>query len=292
MLLVLLVPALAPAQEATATHRLAPGTPAELRALFRPTGRPLAFVSAHRGGARVGFPENAIATFEDTLKHTPAILEVDPRRTRDGQIVLMHDATLDRTTTGTGRVADRTLDELRGLRLKDPRGDPTPHGIPTLDEALRWARGRTVLVLDAKDVPVADRVAAIARHHAEAYAMVIAYGPDEIRACHRLNPDIMMEVMITNRAQFEAFDRLGVPWDHVVAFVGHTATPDPALCAAIHGRGAATMAGTSRNLDRPFLDGAIPDLGPLGPRYRALLAAGVDLIETDIPAALGPLLRD
>jgi glycerophosphoryl diester phosphodiesterase len=290
LLLVLLIPLAARAQERP-LHRLAPESPQALRALFRPSGRPLPFVSAHRGGARPGFPENCLATFEDTLRHTPAILEIDPRKTRDGHLVLMHDATLDRTTTGTGRVAERTLDELKGLRLKDPEGNVTPCSIPTLDEALEWARGKTILVLDAKDVPIAERVRAIERNHAESYAMVIAYGPDDIKACYRLNPNLMMEVMITTRAQLDAFDRLGVPWANVVAFVGHTATPDAALCAAIHRRGAATMAGTSRNLDRQLIEGKAPDLKPIEGRYRAILESGVDLIETDIPTHLGPLLR-
>lgn len=275
----------------TSLHRIAPQTPPELQNLFRPTGAPLPFVSAHRGGAQSGFPENAIATFENTLKHAYAILEVDPRTTRDGALVLMHDPTLDRTTTGTGLLADRTLAELRTLRLKDPDGHETPYSIPTLDEALEWARGKTVLVLDAKDVPLADRVKAIERHHAESYAMLILSRPADIKACHDLNPNIMMEVFITNRAQLDAFDRLGVPWRNVVAFVGHTPPEDPTLCAAIHARGAATMAGTSRNLDRRFLDGRVSSPRDLEPPYRALLESGVDVIETDIPTTIGPLLH-
>ena len=59
-----------------------------------------------------GYPENCIATFEHTLQHTFSILEIDLQFTKDGQIVLHHDPTLDRTTTGTGPVADHTLKEL------------------------------------------------------------------------------------------------------------------------------------------------------------------------------------
>src|SRR5262245_58605704 len=111
---------------------------------YRASRQPL--VSAHRGGARRGFPENCLATFENTLRHTPALLEVDPRYTKDGAIVLMHDATLERTTTGEGKVADHTLAELKALRLKDPEGNITDYRIPTLDEALAWAKGKTMLV--------------------------------------------------------------------------------------------------------------------------------------------------
>src|SRR5690606_23891146 len=127
------------------------------KSFFRYTPDRLPFVSAHRGGPRKGFPENCIATFENTLTHGPAILEIDPRYTRDGHIVLMHDPTLDRTTSGTGKVADHTLAEIRALRLKDTEGNLTDFGVPTLDEALQWAKGKTVLVIDAKDVPIGVR---------------------------------------------------------------------------------------------------------------------------------------
>src|SRR5690606_35917448 len=101
---------------------------------WRP-GAPV-LVSAHRGGPRPGLPENALATFEYALNFAPALLETDVRRTADGTLVLLHDETLDRTTTGAGPVAARTLADLRTLYLLDPEGTATPHRIPTLAEAL------------------------------------------------------------------------------------------------------------------------------------------------------------
>ena len=122
----------------------------------------------HRGGPQKNLPENCLATFENTLRHTFAVMEIDPRYTKDGAIVLHHDAQLERTTTGHGLVAKFTLQELKQLRLKDPNGTVTEHQIPTLDEALEWARGKTILILDQKDVPVAARVRKIEEHKAEA----------------------------------------------------------------------------------------------------------------------------
>ena len=252
----LLVPGLAwpqemaPAAGHSGLHALAPRTPQDLQELFKHTGEPLPLVSAHRGGPQKNLPENCLATFENTLRHTFAILEVDPRYTKDGAIVLHHDARLERTTTGRGLVADSTLQELKQLRLKDPDGTVTEHQIPTLDEALRWACGKTILILDQKDVPVAARVKKIEEHKAEAYAMLIVYSFKEAQACHALNPNIMMEVMISTRAQFDQFDKTRVPWRNIVAFVGHVPSPDAKLCELIHGRGATCVVGTSRNLDR------------------------------------------
>ena len=281
---------LAPAAGHSGLHVLAPRTPQDLQELFKHTGEPLPLVSAHRGGPQENLPENCLATFENTLRHTFAVLEVDPRYTKDGAIVLHHDARLERTTTGSGLLADFTLQELKQLRLKDPHGTVTDHQIPSLDEALEWARGKTILILDQKDVPMAARVKKIEEHKAEAHAMLIVYSFKDVRACHALNPNIMMEVMISTRAQFDQFDKTGVPWRNIVAFVGHLPAPDTKLCELIHSRGATCIVGTSRHLDRRFISGEVTDLQVLEPGYRALLQQGADTIETDLPAQLGPLL--
>jgi glycerophosphoryl diester phosphodiesterase len=74
--------------------------------------------------------------------------EIDLQRTKDGHMILMHDPSVDRTTTGKGNVSDFTLEEIRGLRLRDGLGSPTAFAVPTLREALVVARGRILLNLD------------------------------------------------------------------------------------------------------------------------------------------------
>jgi glycerophosphoryl diester phosphodiesterase len=270
--------------------RVAPKSPGELQELFRYTGERMPLVSAHRGGPDVRFPENCSATFANTLRHAFAIMEIDPRMTKDGQIVVHHDATLERTTTGRGEVASKTLEELRQLKLKDLHGNETEFGIPTLDELLEWARGKTVLVLDQKDVSVEMRVKKIEEHAAESYAMLIVYSFKEAQACFALNPNIMMEVMIPSEAKLREFDRTGIPWKNVVAFVGHTPPEDKRIIELIHAKGACCMAGTSRNLDKRLMEIVNGDAGEIKKQYQALLNSGVDLIETDVPTALGKLL--
>jgi glycerophosphoryl diester phosphodiesterase len=278
------------AAETPKFHRLDPQTPQGLQELLAAGGGVLPIVSGHRGGAWAGFPENCIATFERTLTYTYAMFEIDPRYTKDGAIVIHHDPTLERTTTGKGRVVDFTLAELQQLRLKDLDGKPTEHRLPTLDEVIGWARGKAILVLDQKDVPPVDSARIIARHRAESFVMLIVSSFKEVQAVYRENPNVMMEVMIPNRAKAEEFDTLGVPWRNVIAFVGHVPAEDPALYEYIHRKGARCLIGTSRNLDREILSRRVADLAQLEPGYRAFLARGADLIETDIPALLGPLL--
>lgn len=277
-------------ESAHSFYRIDARTVEGLHELFRFSGGPVPIVSAHRGGARAGFPENCIATFEETIRHTFAILEVDLRYSKDGEIVLHHDATLDRTTTGTGPIDELTLDELKSLRLKDPNGIVTAYQIPTLDEALQWARGKTILVLDKKDVPVQACVVKIEQHRAQAHTMVMAYSFQEVLACHQLNPNLMMEVMIGNRQRFREFSESDIPWNRVIVFVGHMPPHERELLNLIHANDAYCMAGTSRNLDRKLLAASEPETAGLEGEYRALLDAGVDVIETDLPIDVGRLL--
>ncbi|MGE0755523.1 MAG: glycerophosphodiester phosphodiesterase family protein [Pirellulaceae bacterium] len=277
-------------RRAPVEYRIGTGDSAGLQQLLAYSDEQLPIVSGHRGGATAGLPENCLATFQHTVQHAFALLEVDPRYTKDGAIVLHHDARLERTTTGQGLVADRTLEELKQLRLKDPSGLATEWRIPTLDEALDWARNRAVLVLDQKDIPVAARAAKIEEHRAEGYALLIVYNFRDVRACYERNPNILMEVMIPDHERLAEFDRLGVPWRNVIAFVGHTPPRDTTLYDAIHARGARCLVGTSRNLDRRVLEQRVERIDSLEPEYRAILGRGADLFETDIPAELGPLL--
>jgi len=71
-------------------------------------------------------------------------MEIDLRFTKEGDTVLHHDTTLDRTTTGSGPVENFTVKELKQLRLKDPEGMIAEYRIPTLDEGIEWARGKGV----------------------------------------------------------------------------------------------------------------------------------------------------
>lgn len=293
----LLFPLLALAQSERASFSGAAGlhavdarSPEGLQDLFRYTGEAMPLLSAHRGGAQPGYPENCIATFEHTLRHAYSMLEIDLRYSKDGVMVLNHDPTLDRTTTGSGPVSALTLEELKALRLKDLEGNPTEHQISTLDEALEWARGKTILVLDVKEVPVEAAVKKIEEHRAEAYAMIMAYNFEAVRQVYDLNPSIMMEAMIGDRSRFEAFEKAGVPWRNVFVFVSHSTPDDPGLLEMIHAKGALCMAGTSRNLDKELWRRRGEDTTPLAQGYRDVLGLGIDLIETDIPVQVGGLI--
>lgn len=107
-------------------------------------------VASHRGDWR-NFPENSLEAIDNAIKMGVDIVELDVQRTKDGELILMHDPTLDRTTTGKGKIAEIALDSIRKLKLKNGCAIRTIHNVPTLEEALMHAKGKIMLNLDKAD---------------------------------------------------------------------------------------------------------------------------------------------
>lgn len=118
----------------------------------RPAGFPT--VHAHRGASAVA-PENTLAAFRRAIQMGAEALEMDLQLTKDGQVVVIHDATLDRTADRPGRLADLTLAEVKQADAGVRRG-PAFQGerIPTLAEVIRLVKaegaGRVRLNLELK----------------------------------------------------------------------------------------------------------------------------------------------
>lgn len=111
-------------------------------------------VTAHRA-AHDNAPENSIASINRAIELGVDIVELDVRLSKDGVPVLMHDVTFDRTTSGTGIVTDKTLSEIKTLRLRMADGVLTDEKIPTLAEALSAARGKIAVNVDLKSIDIA-----------------------------------------------------------------------------------------------------------------------------------------
>lgn len=218
-------------------------------------------------------------------------MEVDPRYTKDSVIIVHHDPTLQRTTTGEGKVSDFTYRELKKLRLRDMQGKPTRYKLQTLKEMLEWARGKTILVLDKKDVPIGERIRMVEECNAEAYVIVMAYSFDEARQGYNLNKDILMQVFINHPDKVAEFEKTGVPWENIVAFVSHQMPADSSVFNLINQKGALSILGTSRNLDREWITGKVTDIRDLQPGYNDLFIKGVDILETDIPVEVSKVVN-
>ncbi len=119
------------------------------------TGRVVCY--AHRG-ARAYAPENTLLAFDLAFDVGAEAIECDVQLSRDGQLVIIHDGTVNRTTDGTGLVARMSFEELRALDAG--RAAHLPQRIPTLDETLALVRRRGGGInLEIKGESVAESVA-------------------------------------------------------------------------------------------------------------------------------------
>jgi glycerophosphoryl diester phosphodiesterase len=107
-------------------------------------------VASHRGDWR-NYADNSIEGIESCIRMGVDIVEIDVAKTKDGQLILMHDRKLDRTTNGKGLVGDFTMEEIKALNLRNGLGRVTGFKIPTLEEAMTVAKGKITVNIDKGD---------------------------------------------------------------------------------------------------------------------------------------------
>lgn len=156
-------------------------------------------LGAHRGGAGL-WPENTLYAFERALERWPDVLiECDTRITADGQAVVIHDATVDRTTNGSGAVREHTLDALReldaGCRFATEDGShPFANqgiGLSTLLESLEALPGARLLVEMKDDEGIADATCgAITAAGAEDRVLLASFEPKHMARAKELVPGV------------------------------------------------------------------------------------------------------
>ncbi|PRY35941.1 glycerophosphoryl diester phosphodiesterase [Spirosoma oryzae] len=242
-------------------------------------------ISAHRGGGDLkGYPENCLESFAYLAKQMPVVIECDIDLTKDSVLVMMHDQTLDRTTTGTGKLIEKTYAELAPFRLEDNMGNLTPYKIPTLEQVLRWGKGKVTFTLDVKRNVSFDKVIdMVHRTGAGDYVAVITYNAPDAAKVNKLDPNLMISVTIRNRAEYDRLHDLGIPDNRMLAFVG-VKEPDADLYQFLHQKGIACILGTLGNLDK--------QAAAKGDQvYKQFARNGADVMSTDRPLEVWQAVR-
>ncbi|MFO8079611.1 MAG: glycerophosphodiester phosphodiesterase family protein [Armatimonadota bacterium] len=143
-------------------------------------------VCAHRGRSGI-YPENTMAAYEAAVEVGADFMELDVRATADREIVCIHDATVDRTTDGSGEVAEMTLSEVQALDAGAWIGsEHAGERIPLLAEVLERIAPRLVVDIEIKQRGIAQRVAEIVREtDAIRRATVVSFDEDDLRTAKR-----------------------------------------------------------------------------------------------------------
>jgi glycerophosphoryl diester phosphodiesterase len=235
-------------------------------------------VIAHRGAHRT-VPENTLASLEKAIELGVDYVELDVRRTKDGALVLMHDASVNRMTGGKGKIEDLTLEEIRKLDIRSKTGaSGLGHGqkIPTFDEFLERAKGRMKLYVDHKKAPPAEVLALIEKHGMLKDVVVYNGSPTILREYKRLAPSVwIMPDHPRSIAAIEALAKDLKP-ETLDGSIREWTVPE---VEAAHKAGCQVWVDNISSLDNPA-------------GIKQVVEMGVDAIQTDNPEILLKVLRE
>lgn len=251
---------------------------------FSQVVRPL--IVAHRGASK-DHPENTLEAFEAATVAGAGAVEFDVRVTSDGHAVVLHDASVDRTTDGAGLVRDLTLEQVRCLRINTSEGDT---GVPTLREVLESLSGRVAVDIEIKNVPGEpdfdpDREVAVELVHAAldevafvGEVIVSSFNPRSIDASRSARPEIATGLLTDVDVAAEAAIRFASVHGHrwVLPYVDRVREGGDGVAARAHGVGLRLGVWITDD----------PDVA------LALFRSGVDAVATNDPARIGDALEE
>jgi glycerophosphoryl diester phosphodiesterase len=193
----------------------------------------------HRGASAFE-PENTLRSFRKAVELGANAVEMDIRATKDGEIVVIHDPKVNRTTNGRGKVGNLVLSEIQALDAG--QGEP----IPTLRGVVRWAAGKTMLLVEFKEVGLEARAAAIFRGHPNIIA--ISFFQTVLEELRHLDPKIPTGLLFESRPRhldefLASCQALGIGW-----VMGKAGLVNGKLVDAAHAKGLKVLAWT---LDKP-----------------------------------------
>lgn len=226
---------------------------------------------AHRG-ASAERPENTLPAFELAIAQRADVVECDVRRTADGALLILHDATVDRTTDGAGELRSMTAAEARALDAGDGER------IPELSEVLALAAGRSRVNVDVKEADIVDdALAAVRAAGVEGSVTFISFLPEVWQRLGELAPDAPVIQLVDSAAGLASLAMGDAGSEHVATGVG---VPfdivNEGMVDRMHRHGYGVFAWT------------VDDEHEM----RRLIACDVNGIVTNRPAALAEVIRD
>ncbi len=243
-------------------------------------------ISVHRGGKSIeNYPENCLETLQYVNDSIPAIFEIDIAKTKDNQLVLLHDNTLERTSTGTGKLTDYTYKELQAFNLEDDFNNETAFKIPLFINVLKWAKtNNVILTVDIKrSVAVETVIDAIRAEKAEDVCVIITYDLKQAQKAYNWAPEFLLSVSARNEKELNWLLQSKIPTENMLAFTG-TRISENGFYKKVQSYGIKTILGTLGNLDKQA-----KSKGDVS--YKVWQEKGIDIFATDRPFASAKALN-
>lgn len=232
---------------------------------------------AHRG-ASSQTPENTLTSFERALKIGVDLVELDVHMTADGEIVVIHDSTLDRTTDSKGSVKELTLAQIKQADAGswfDPKF--TGEKVPTLGEVLDLVWGKALTLIEIKPDDISTPVVkAVEKYDAIDEVVIQSFNPKVVKEVRAINPNIPTSLLVGG-IRFIKKRRQGVKLvqkaieQNANALSISFGVVSPELVEEIHLRGLTVWTWTVNELSE----------------IEAVIEAGVDGVISDCPEKIG-----
>ncbi len=217
-------------------------------------------IVGHRG-ARNAEPENTLLSFRKGIGLGVDYVECDVRLTKDGELVAMHDSTLERTTNGTGEVEGKSLAELK--ELDAGKGEK----IPTLQEIIDTVKGKVGLIVELKGSDTAAKSVELVKKNGLEKVIFVSFKKEELERVKEIDSSLAVAFISRDYTSgaVGAAKSLGAR-----ALILPTGEAGPEAVGAVHGEGLEVGVWTVNDSET----------------YKKMLGAGVDIIVSDDPGAL------
>jgi len=243
-------------------------------------------ISAHRGGPTEEYPENTLEAIVNTAGQIRGVMvEFDVRSTRDGGLVLLHDHTLDRTTTLSGRVSETLYAEVEEARIRTEKG-VTDMAVPTLKQVFQWAKNRPVYMsVDLKERDLYREVVDLIKKEGVLdQTEIITYSKEEAIRVHAYASDVHLSMSIGSVEVLEEVIKAPIIFSKVAAYTGGT-IKDTALYNRLKKKGITVTLGTMGNLDNKAKVKGYE-------LFKEWSKLGIDRFATDIPFTVDSVLSE
>ena len=177
---------------------------------YRPNQVPKArhnfIVIAHRGDHQL-YPENTLAAYQQAILNGADYVEIDLRTTSDGELVSLHDNTVDRMTNGKGQVKEMSLKQLLGLKIiSKNQNDTTSYCIPTFKQIMDLCINKIYIYIDFKEADAASTYRMLMQYHMEKQVIIYINKPGQYTDWRKIYP--IMPLMVSLPDSVNNADRL------------------------------------------------------------------------------------
>lgn len=169
-----------------------------------PSARHPFIVVAHRGD-HIKYPENTLEGYAEAIKNEADYVEIDLRTTKDGELVSMHDGTVNRMTEGRGNVKDLTLSEIEQLHVRSRDSlDKTVYRVPTFKQILALCKDKIYIYIDFKNADAGITYAMLKEYGMEKQVLVYINNPQQFTDWRKVAPDMPLMVSLPGNVKDEA----------------------------------------------------------------------------------------